>query len=344
MLLALSVLFLSPFLILTEFNCYGNAKLLFANCSETDTYGMGTTFESNLFKLLSSLHTDALINSAFSNESFGNSSNKVYGLVMCFADSTLTDCVNCLEYATSNATLPCTMKATATVLYDSCLLSYSRKNFLSVADPYVPFCLRRGDSLDQKTQESLMKVLNNLSVTTPYTPEMFSTQVVNGKNMSALMQCTKDLSPQECSRCISNAMSYFSWCSNNGTKLGMRIMTRNCYIRYEQRIMNVSSFSVSMVPPPPPPPSLPPPPLPLPPPPPPTSLAGSKSNSTVTIAVSIVVVSVVAGLAAFGFCFWRRKRSLDKDTSNSLILFSILHAYKTIKLFTNFLFHQYDTT
>ncbi|XP_078148971.1 cysteine-rich receptor-like protein kinase 15 isoform X2 [Carex rostrata] len=289
MLQAFSILFLSPFLILTQFNCYANAKLLSQNCSQNDSFAIGSTFESNLFKLLSSLHTDALINSAFSNKSFGNSPNEVYGLVMCFADSTLVDCVNCLQDATSNMTQPRSMSATATVFYDSCLLSYSSKNFLSVAEPYEPSCFYSvGNSLDQKSQQALMTVLTNLSTTAPYTREMFSTQVVNGTNMSALLQCTRDLSPQECSRCISHLRSYT--CAN-GTALRMRMMARNCYLRYEQYILNVSSFPVSLVSPPLP-----------------TSLAGSKSNSTVTI--------VVSGLGVFGFCFWRRKRSLDKDTND----------------------------
>ncbi|XP_078148974.1 cysteine-rich receptor-like protein kinase 15 [Carex rostrata] len=310
MLQAFSILFLSPFLILTQFNCYANAKQLAQNCSKTDTFEIGSTFESNLFKLLSSLHTDALINSAFSNKSFGNSPDKVYGLVICYADSTLVDCVNCLQDVTSNMTQPCSTSATATVFYDSCLLSYSSKNFLSVAELYKPSCLYSGANLlDQITLKSLMKVFTNLSAMTPYVPEMFSTQVVNGTNMTALVQCTKDLSPQECQRCISNEMSnYFSRCSINGTAVGMRMMARNCYLRYEQYLLNITSFPVSLVSPPPPPS--------LPPPPPPTSLAGSKSNSTVTIVVSVVVVSVVACLAAFGFCFWRRKRSLDKDTND----------------------------
>ncbi|XP_078148970.1 cysteine-rich receptor-like protein kinase 15 isoform X1 [Carex rostrata] len=310
MLQPFSIIFLCPFLILTEFNCYANAKQLSPNCSKTDTFAIGTTIEYNLFKLLSSLRTDALINSAFSNKSFGIGPDEVYGLLMCFADSTLVDCVNCLQDATSNTTQPCSMSATATVQYDSCLISYSSKNILSVADPYYPFCLYNLDiSLDQITLKSLMKVFTNLSATTPYVPEMFSTQVVNGTNMSALVQCTKNLSPQECQRCISNAMSnHFSRCSINGTALGMRMMARNCYLRYEPSIINVNSFPVSLLSPPPPPSR--------PPPPPPTSLAGSKSNSTVTIVVSIVVVSVVSGLVALGFIFWRRKRSLDKDTND----------------------------
>jgi Salt stress response/antifungal len=254
MTLSFSILVLSPLLILTQFNCYSNAKLLNSNCSKTDTYAIGDTIESNLFKLFSSLSTDALINSGFSNRSFGNSPDKVYGLVMCYNDYSTQDCVNCIRNITSSTTQPCSMSATATVLYDPCLLSYSSKDFFSVADHYMPYCLYSGaNSLDEKTQKSLIDVLANLSASTPYKSEMFSTKVVSGADMSAFMQCTRDLSPEECQKCISYAMNYFNWCSINGTALGMRIMTRNCYIRYESYVLNISSFPQSLIPPSPPP-------------------------------------------------------------------------------------------
>ncbi|KAJ3686969.1 hypothetical protein LUZ61_016133 [Rhynchospora tenuis] len=282
MLAALSVLCLY-FLIITQFSCYAHSKLVSSNCSLTDTYAIGSYYESNLFKLLSSLSKDAEFNSAFSNDSFGNTPDEVFGLLMCFVDSTLADCINCLQYATSNTTQPCSMSATATVLYD--LLSYSSKDVLSVADPYTPFCLYSGAySLDENTNKSLI-------------------------------QCTRNLSPQECGKCISDAMSYFHFCSINGTALGMRIMTRNCYIRYESFLFNASSFPKSLVPPPPPPLSLPPPPA-LPPPPPTSPSGGSKSNTTTAIAVSIVVGLVVASFTVFGFCFWRRKHSLQEHSND----------------------------
>jgi Salt stress response/antifungal len=259
MTLSFSVLFLSPLLILTQFNCCSNAKLLNSNCSQTDTYAIGDTFESNLFKLFSTLSTDALANSGFSNRSFGNNTDKVYGLVMCYNDCSTQDCVNCIRNITSSTTQPCSMSATATVLYDSCLLSYSSKDFFSVAltGYNEPYCLNSGvNSLNENTQKSLTDVLANLSATTPYKSGMFSTKVVSGTDMSAFMQCTRDLSPEQCRKCISYAMDFFNWCSSNGTALGMRIMTRNCYIRYESYVLNISLFPQFLDPPSPPPSSI----------------------------------------------------------------------------------------
>lgn len=211
MLLAFFVLLLSPFLILTQFNCCADDELIFTNCPKTDTCAIGSTFEFNLLKLHSSLSTHALISGAVSNESFGNGTDEVYGLIMCFASTDVPTCIKCLKDATSNTTQPCFPRVTATVVYYPCMLSYSCKDFFSTADPYIPHCVNSGsNSLDQKTKESLMHVFANLSVMAPYAPEMFSYDVVNGTTVSALVQCTKDLSPQECGKCISDAKSYFS--------------------------------------------------------------------------------------------------------------------------------------
>lgn len=252
MLLALSVIFLSPFLTLTQFNCYADAAMLIPNCSFVDTYETGTTFESNLLHLLSSLSTNALINGAFYSDSFGNSPNTVYGLIMCFADSPLEDCIDCLQHSTSDATLTCSGSKTATVLYDSCVLSYSSKDFLSVADPYDPDFSLDGDIWDDEdSKNTVMQELENLSAKAPYASELFSfsNEVVRrGTNVSVLVQCTKDLSPTECGNCISYTMPYVYLYSLNYSFSGVRIIARNCYVRYSSDSFTVNSFPKSLVP------------------------------------------------------------------------------------------------
>ncbi|KAJ1689257.1 hypothetical protein LUZ63_013412 [Rhynchospora breviuscula] len=317
MLVALSALFLSPFLILTHFNSHARAKMLFSNCSTDDLYAIGSPFESNLFKLLASLNRDALINGAFSNDSVGDSQDKIYGLVMCFQDSTLANCIDCLRDATSNMTQPCFNSATATVFYESCVLSYSRQDFFSVADHSinVKHCLYSGaDVFNGRTKslKSLRQALANASATTPHAPGMVSTStaMVNGMEMTVLMQCTRDLSPQECEKCITYGMSRWENCTFNGTTVRMKLMERNCYIRYDlSNELHVSSFPerlVSSPPPLPPTPSLPPP------------IEGTSKGSKLNLAetISIVLVVVVAILAVFGFCFWRRKGSLRKHSND----------------------------
>ncbi|KAJ3674888.1 hypothetical protein LUZ60_005504 [Juncus effusus] len=305
------LLFLSPLL----FPIFTSAKLLDSNCSTTDTFSIGSTFESNLFKLLSSLSTNAMTNNGFSDDSYGTSSSEAYGLLMCYADSSLENCIECLQYASSNTTQPCSMSATATVLYDSCMLSYSNKDFRYVSDPYTPYCLHSGAyTLNQSTTKSLIKLINNLSVSAPNSSQMFANDAADGTDITGLVQCTRDLTAKECSTCISNAMMYFNFCSYNGSAQGMRIMMRNCYIRYESAVLNVTSFPKQLLPPTPPPqPITSPPPLPPPPP------EGSKSNSVVIVVVSVVVVGIAAVIIV-GICLCRRNSSkthgkeVDEDT------------------------------
>jgi Salt stress response/antifungal len=255
MLLSLPIIFLFPLLVITPFKCYAIAGMFTPNCSFVDTYATGTVFESNLLQLLSSLSTNAKINGAYNDNSFGSSPNKVYGLIMCLADSSLADCINCLEDATSSSTLTCSGSATATVFYDSCMLSYSRKNFLSVADPYDPDFSLDGEIWDDEdAKRTVMRALENLSAKAPYASEKFSFSnegVREDTNISALVQCTKDLSPMECQNCISYTMPYVYSYSLNYSFSAVRIIGKNCYIRYSSYFFNVSSFPKSLVPAPP---------------------------------------------------------------------------------------------
>jgi Salt stress response/antifungal len=255
MLLAFFIL-LFPILIQTKFKycCASSESTPIYNCSQTDLYAPGSTFQSNLFKLRSLLSTEALINGAFSNESFGDGTDKIYGLTMCFASADLDTCIKCLNVVASRIIVPCQGSKIATAIYDQCMFSYSHKDFLSVADPYdIPHCIYNSNPLvEQKTKESLMQLIADLSVTAPYTPEMLSYGVVNGTTVAALMQCTKDLPPQECSKCISNALTYFPNCSMNGTSVGIRMITRNCFIQYELSGLIATSFTKSLIAPSPP--------------------------------------------------------------------------------------------
>ncbi|CAL5344659.1 unnamed protein product [Camellia sinensis] len=63
---------------------------------------------------------------------------------------------------------------------------------------------------------------------------MYATEAVNfrdTKTIYALMQCTTDLSPDDCNTCLETAIANTSTCCSKSR--GARLFSRSCFLRYE---------------------------------------------------------------------------------------------------------------
>ncbi|KAI7999215.1 Cysteine-rich receptor-like protein kinase 25 [Camellia lanceoleosa] len=116
------------------------------------------------------------------------------------------------------------------------------------------------------------------------------------KSVSAMMQCSKDISGDECANnCLRNLIKYAETCCLE--KSGWRILAPSCNVRYEEY-----HFLTPSMPPPVPPPVPPPMPPRVPPPvPPPAPTTTSKGKVVLLIIVPVSTFLVVA----FGFYFYR---------------------------------------
>lgn len=228
------------------------------NCSSSDHYVTGSVFESNLNNLLSSLLTKALSNSGFSEGYSGTGPDQVFGLMMCYPDCTLTDCVFCLEYAVSiynTKDRPCANSATTVLFYGQCLIRYARKNFTARIDTSInPNCIVNVANMTNQTQttRSLPQMMASLRPVVPYAPLMSANSTIARTNITGLMQCTRDLLPQDCDKCIGDALAFSKSCSRDWNAQGMRVAGVNCYVRYESVPYTITEFPKILVPSPPP--------------------------------------------------------------------------------------------
>lgn len=230
----------------------------FFDCSSSDHYVTGSVFESNLNNLLSSLLTKALSNSGFSEGYSGMDSDQVFGLMMCYPDCTLTDCVFCLEYAVSiynTKDRPCANSATTVIFYGQCLVRYGRKNFTTIIDTSInPNCIANGANMTNQTQttRSLPQMMERLRPVVPYAPLMSANSTIAGTNIAGVIQCTRDLSPQDCNKCIGDALTLAKNCSRDWNAQGMKIVGLSCYVRYDSVPYTITKFPKILVPSPPP--------------------------------------------------------------------------------------------
>jgi hypothetical protein len=230
-------------------------------CSTTGNYTDGGQFNKNLEQLLSTLSGAAARNNWFQTSTAGTGEDKVFGHIMCYADSNTTQCLDCLAWAPREITTLCQGSRNASAIYGACLIRYSDRNFIGDQVSYgikpggliwtffsyatdmgtmVAARSRLMEKLAEKIADSSLQLYN---YSLPYMDPLLGTDVISG-----LAQCTRDLAPSECNRCIS---VYTGWASklfpNNS---GGAIKGYNCYLRYQLGALNITMPPQATLPPP----------------------------------------------------------------------------------------------
>ncbi|KAH9796533.1 cysteine-rich receptor-like protein kinase 10 [Citrus sinensis] len=192
---------------------------------------------SNLKKVLISLALNASA-AKFSDASSGNDSDRVYGLYMCLNYISNDTCNNCITTATKDITKLCPNKTDAIVWEEVCQLRYAYGNFFGQLDVSgnIPKYNRKNISEPERYRSVVNNTLNNLTKLAAFDPsnEMYATGEVpftNSDTLYALVQCTKDLSADDCDACLNKAIADILSCCYFSR--GARLLSRSCYLRYE---------------------------------------------------------------------------------------------------------------
>ncbi|KAK9223659.1 hypothetical protein WN944_012105 [Citrus x changshan-huyou] len=200
-------------------------------------YGHAGAIYSNLKKVLISLALNASA-AKFSDASSGNDSDRVYGLYMCLNYISNDTCNNCITTATQDITKLCPNKTDAIVWEEVCQLRYAYGNFFGQLDVSgnIPKYNRKNISEPERYRSVVNNTLNNLTKLAAFDPsnEMYATGEVpftNSDTLYALVQCTKDLSADDCDACLNKAIADILSCCYFSR--GARLLSRSCYLRYE---------------------------------------------------------------------------------------------------------------
>lgn len=213
---------------------------IYHNCPSKN-FTPNSAYQSNLNLLLSTLRSNATRGSSdkfskgFYNTTTGHEPNKVYGLFLCRGDFGAETCQNCVSVATSDTAQLCPFGKENTIGYEECLLRYSNISFFSVLDTSVRLSQWNVEnspsrSFDQFVWNSMNEAVNQALSTT----KMFATVKKNytaSQTLYSLVQCTPDLSRDDCSSCLRLAISPLNGCCS--IKIGGRVMYPSCNFRYE---------------------------------------------------------------------------------------------------------------
>ncbi|KAJ7967042.1 Cysteine-rich receptor-kinase-like protein [Quillaja saponaria] len=252
-------LFPSLFLILiTQTTAQPKFQYQFCRTDEGN-YTANSTYKANLNTLLSNLTSNIEIDYGFYNSSHGQNSDKVYAVGLCRGDVKPDDCRSCLNDTIVLLPKVCPNQKEAIAGYDNCMLRYSNQSLYGILETRPSFLLGSGDNatdpdrFNQATRE-LLESLRSRAASGNSNLRKYAAGNATGPNFQtifALVQCTPDLSEQECTDCLVRAFSDIKGSNILGER-GGRIIKPSCNFRYENSRFYDPTIDTQ---PPPPPPS-----------------------------------------------------------------------------------------
>jgi hypothetical protein len=226
------------------------------SCPSDTNYTRGSAFQANLDALLSSLPaTAAAASTGFATNTTGTSPDQAaYGLAQCRADVVDTSgCRTCLDGTAQDvAAGKCAGQKKAVLVYDNCLLRLSDERFFGTVDMSVVIYLVNTQNATQPEQFTplLGSLMSNLTNKAYQSPRMFavgSAAVTPFVNIYGMAQCTRDLTADDCNRCLVNAVSSIPSCCSG--KKGGQLIYASCSIRFEvEPFYNIQAAEAAMSP------------------------------------------------------------------------------------------------
>eukprot|EP00253_Pinus_taeda_P002855 PITA_02855 len=231
------VFYLITFLFITGFPSVISEMRYFI-CTNGSSYAGGSTFSSNLNRVMSDLVKNAP-QTGFSISFYGQSPNRIYGLLQCIGNNvSRKDCSNCAQQASNSVRQLCVNDIGGQEWQERCFLRYQNYSFFSKLDTH-------GDYLEN----AKLIVTNNLidfKITTSNLLSNLSDQAYHPANKGfaqgstgypsvgtiyGLVQCLRDLSIKDCRSCLESARNKIRGCCS--MKQGAQALLGSCTVRYE---------------------------------------------------------------------------------------------------------------
>ncbi|KAL8058643.1 hypothetical protein ABFX02_03G033000 [Erythranthe guttata] len=312
-------------------------------CSTSGNYTSESLYRADLSGILRSLSSN-INNTGF----YSSSAGRANVVSLCRADVQLNQCRGCVNSVADAILVNCPNQFEAIMWSEFCMVRYSNKNLFGTLAILPARILYSGANSTspvgfKAAREKLMEDVRARAAGSGSLRKAAAENTTgpDGQGIFILLQCTPDLSPENCISCLVEAAGYIPEYIDDST--GIRVYTPSCIYRNEDKsFYNITkldeSLAPALTPPLAPPPLLPPssvPPSLVPPPPP----AKSKNVKI------IIVVPVVAFIfLALGVGIFVLKRIL-KHKANEMInpefsgeistTESIQHDFGKIKSATN---------
>ncbi|XP_038698521.1 putative receptor-like protein kinase At4g00960 isoform X2 [Tripterygium wilfordii] len=239
-------LFLSHILFIIISSCSA------ASCYDTGNFTSNSTYANNRYQILSSLASNVSSNGGFFTTSIGLEPNKIYALGLCRGDSNTESCFGCVNSTSQELMAECPNQKEALSWGGDpeCLVRYANHSFFGILkfDPsdagYNNSDISSDFSDFAQIWDVLMdRMIDRASSGTSKLKYATGEARVNNllfQDIYALVQCTPDLSPTDCSNCQRANIAHYQWFDS--PRQGGYVFRPNCIFRWgSYRFYNASA-------------------------------------------------------------------------------------------------------
>ncbi|KAL5138002.1 Cysteine-rich receptor-like protein kinase 25 [Glycine soja] len=223
LLLLLNYLFFLFNFSITKTEAIDNLQYLNHSCSSNKTFTPNSTYQSNLQTLLTSLSSHATTAQFFNTTTGGGDAagENIYGSFMCRGDVSNHTCQECIKTATQQITVRCLNSKEALIWYHECMVRYSNRCFFSAVEEwprfnFVDFNVNTNSTEGIYGYWLLSKTLSDaVGEAVNAGTKKFATKnatVFGSQRVHTLVQCTPDLSSEDCSKCLGDIMRDIPLC------------------------------------------------------------------------------------------------------------------------------------
>ncbi|WZY88355.1 hypothetical protein YC2023_045090 [Brassica napus] len=269
----------------------------------------------------------------FQNSTAGQDPARVTGLFLCRGDVSGEVCRNCVTFSVNESLRRCPTQRDVVLYYDDCMLRYSDHNILSNLRTDGGYPLSSVITIPPDQQRSfrdlvlaLMKQAATDAATSFKKLGARRTNFTEVQSVYGLVQCTPDLSTQDCSRCLETSINQL-----HTDKTGSRLLLPSCNSRYELYPFFNESIANTFQAPLSPPVSTP-----------PRPDAGKNERSSVLVVAIVVPTIVIVLLLIAGYCFLAKRAKRTNETELTFnnadditTIDSLQLDYRTIQAATN---------
>ncbi|XP_073288630.1 plasmodesmata-located protein 8 isoform X1 [Primulina huaijiensis] len=202
--------------------------LIYPGCSQ-EKYQANSPYQTNLNSMLSSITSSSyttLYNSFTlgTDPSTASPEGSVYGLYQCRGDLNLKDCSTCIASSINQIVLLCPYTYGATLQLDGCFVRYEHVDFLGKPDTNL---------VHKKCSERLLNDAEFLRRRDDILDDLRGAvgfRVSSVGSVEGYAQCLGDLTDEDCSSCLGNAVGKVrSLC---GSAAAADMFLAQCYVRY----------------------------------------------------------------------------------------------------------------
>ncbi|KAJ0239584.1 putative cysteine-rich receptor-like protein kinase 9 [Hirschfeldia incana] len=222
-------------------------------CPNTTTFSGNSTYYTNLRTLLSSLSSPTTsYSSGFQNATAGQAPDRVSGLFLCRGDVTPEVCGRCVAIAVNETFTQCPNQREVTRYYEECMLRYSNRNILSTLNANGEFTMRNTQSITSnlvRFKDLVLSTMNQAASLASNSSRKFdaiNVYFTDFQTLHGLVQCTPDLTNQECSDCLTRIINQLPT-----DRIGGRVIVPSCNARYELYLFYNGAADRTPQPPPP---------------------------------------------------------------------------------------------